>query len=243
MAIRVIVNGAKGRMGRVTCRAVDKHPNLELVGSASTKDNIEKMIRSNNADVVIDFTQPDCVYENFLKIINAGARPVIGTSGLSSVQIDQLKQQCDEFKTGAIIAPNFSIGAVLMMRFAKIAGQYYKNAEIIEMHHDNKLDAPSGTAIKTAELMAETLTEIQHNEQAVETLSGARGASKFDIPIHSVRLPGLVAHQLVIFGGQGETLTLRHDSMTRESFMPGVCLACEKVVELHHLIYGLEHLV
>lgn len=243
MTIRVIVNGAKGRMGQVSCSAVAADQRFELVAECSTKDKLEKIIKASRADVVVDFTRPDCVFNNVESILAAGAHPVVGTSGLSVAQIVSLTKQCDELKRGAIIAPNFSMGAILMMKFSQMAAQHFNHAEIIEMHHENKLDAPSGTAIKTAELIATTIEKAAVTVDAKETVPGARGANVNDINIHSVRMPGLVAHQMVMFGGQGETLTLRHDSITRESFMPGVLFACEKVMQLDSLIYGLENLL
>ena len=167
---------------------------------------------------------------------------MIGTTGFSSTQIQTLTALCAEKKLGAIIAPNFSIGAILMMQLAKTAAHYFPQVEIIEMHHAGKLDSPSGTAIKTAELIAEA-----NNVAAIPTtkavLPGARGAVHQQIPIHAIRLPGLVAHEQVIFGGTGETLTIKHDSTDRQCFMPGVILACQKVMTLNRLIYGLEHLL
>ncbi len=237
--IRVLVNGAFGRMGLVTQAAIKQQTDLELVGSIGKTDNLEDSIKKAKADVVIDFTLPHTVFNNTETIIKVGARPVIGTSGLNPDQIKTLSQQCEQKKLGAIIAPNFSVGAVLMMRYAADAIKYFPHAEIIEMHHDKKVDSPSGTAAKTAQLMAAN----RENAETINHDTPARGHAEQNIPIHSVRLPGLFAHQMVIFGGNGETLTIRHDSTDRDSMMPGVCMACRKVVELDHLVYGLENIL
>lgn len=220
MSIKVIVSGARGKMGVVTVNAIEAAKDLELVAQTDMQDDLANAIKSNRADVVVDFTLPDCVFKNTQTIIEQNARPVIGTTGLMPDQIEALQKQCEKHHVGGIIAPNFSLGAVLMMRYAADAAKYLSNAEIIEMHHAQKVDAPSGTAKKTAEMM-----------------------QKENIPIHSVRLPGLFAHQAVIFGGDGETLTIRHDGMDRNAMMPGVLLACRKVMELDRLVYGLENIL
>lgn len=237
--IKVIVAGADGKMGRVTVDAINQAENLQLVATASQGDNLGQLIDKFKADVVVDFTTPSAVFNNSQIIIQHGARPVIGTTGLKPEQIAALTKQCADLKRGAIIAPNFSLGAILMMRFAREAAKYLNNVEIIELHHDKKLDAPSGTAIKTAALIAETRQKSHSNNPR----HPAQGELHNDIPIHSVRLPGFFAHQRVIFGGQGETLTLSHDSIDRNSMMPGVILSCKKVLELDHLIYGLENIL
>ncbi|MEC9219924.1 MAG: 4-hydroxy-tetrahydrodipicolinate reductase, partial [SAR324 cluster bacterium] len=180
---------------------------------------------------------------NTVSIIESGARPVIGTSGLLPEEIAELQALCTKHKLGGIIAPNFAIGAVLMMKYSQDAVKYFPHAEVIELHHDGKVDAPSGTAIKTANLLAESRSSVPKKIADKEIISGARGANAENIRVHSVRLPGLVAHQEVIFGGQSQTLTIRHDSIHRDSFMPGVCLACKKVMDLNELVYGLEHLL
>jgi 4-hydroxy-tetrahydrodipicolinate reductase len=239
MAIRVLVNGANGKMGRVTVDAIQECNDLELADAIGRENNLAGSILENKADVVVDFTLPDVVFDNAKTIIKTGARPVIGTSGLNEEQIDELTKLCEENKLGGIIAPNFSLGAVLMMKYAQDAAKYFQHAEIIEMHHEKKVDAPSGTAVKTAQMMA----KVRETIDAIPVNAPARSEAHTDIPIHSVRLPGLFAHQMVIFGGFGETLTLRHDSLDRKSMMPGVCLACRKVMRLDTLIYGLEHLL
>ena len=241
MPINILVNGAFGRMGQMVVKAIAENPKLALVGQTGREYDLRKAIQDSHAKVVVDFTHPDVVFNNATIIIEAGAHPVIGTSGLKREQVHLLQAQCAQLKRGAIIAPNFSLGAVLMMKYAKEIAKYLPHAEIIELHHPEKADSPSGTSLRTAELIAEGASHVnQPSRASIETIPGARGATHHHVPIHSVRLPGLLAHQQVIFGELGETLTLTHDSIDRQCFMPGVCIACEKVVELDHLIYGLE---
>lgn len=252
--IKVLVAGAKGKMGQEVVRLVENSQDLELVGSidhilvtdAENKEfsNLADAIKMTAADVLVDFTTPTSVKANMELALRSGISPVVGTTGLSSTDLDELDELAKASGIGGLVAPNFAIGAVLMMRFAEQASKYLPNVEIIELHHDQKLDAPSGTAIKTAELIA---NQRQAKEQGAkgesETLVGARGANYAGFRIHSVRLPGLVAHQEVIFGALGQTLTIRHDSINRESFMPGVYLAITKVKELKGIIYGLERIM
>lgn len=241
MPINILVNGAFGRMGQMTVKTITEHPNFTLVGQTGREYDLKKSIKDSKADIVIDFTHPDAVFENTVAIIESGARPVIGTSGLKVNQIHTLQERCEKLKLGGMIAPNFSLGAVLMMKYAREIAKYLPNVEIIEMHHVNKADSPSGTAMRTAEMLAEgAITPNPSAKPSHENVVGARGANYQDIPIHSIRLPGLLAHQQIIFGNTGETLTLRHDSIDRQCFMPGVCLACEKVMKLDKLMYGLE---
>lgn len=240
MTINVIINGAQGKMGSTTQKALVSQKDLKLVATMGRNDDLAKTIKETKADVVIDFTTPQVVFTNAQTILQAGARPVIGTTGLTTDQITTLKQTCQSLKRGAVIAPNFSLSAVLMMKYAKDAVKYFPDVEIIEMHHPQKVDAPSGTAIKTAQMMTEAQTP--HNQKASQT-NHARGDTSHGITIHSIRLPGLFSHQSVIFGGNGETLTITHDGLDRQAMMPGVFLACRKVVKLDHLIYGLENLL
>lgn len=240
MPIKILVNGAFGRMGQMTANAIMAHPGFELVGQTGREYDLTQSIKDSHAQVVVDFTHPDAVYANTNAIIDAGVHPVIGTTGLTSEQITLLEKKCASLKIGGIIAPNFSLGAVLMMVHAKEIAKHLPHVEIIEMHHDSKADCPSGTALRTAELLSESLPSSRPATSARETIVGSRGANYRGIPIHAVRLPGFLAHEQVIFGGAGETLTLRHDSIDRQCFMPGVCLACEKVVKLDKLVYGLE---
>ena len=244
MTISVIINGANGRMGQQTVQAIINDNTFKLLATFDREDNLAQGIQQLHPDIVIDFTDAAAVYDNVLTIIKQGARPVIGTTGLVISQILELQQLARDHKCGGIIAPNFSIAAVLMMRFAREAAHYLSQVEIIEMHHDRKLDAPSGTAMKTAQMISEVLTNKEPtNSEEQEILKGARGAQYNNIPIHAVRLPGLLAHQQVIFGSLGETLTIRHDTLSRECFMPGVLLSCKKVMTLDNLIYGLENIL
>ncbi|MCH2283295.1 MAG: 4-hydroxy-tetrahydrodipicolinate reductase [SAR324 cluster bacterium] len=241
--MRVLINGSKGRMGQESVKAVSADPELDLVAQTDLGDNLPEIIDQTKAQVVVDFTTAAVAMETSADIIQAGARPVIGTSGLLPEQVAELKNLCKKQKLGGVIAPNFAIGAVLMMKYSQDAAKYFPHAEVIELHHDGKVDAPSGTAIKTANLLAESRSSVPKKIADKEIISGARGANAENIRVHSVRLPGLVAHQEVIFGGQSQTLTIRHDSIHRDSFMPGVCLACKKVMDLNELVYGLEHLL
>ena len=241
--IRVLINGSKGRMGQESVKAVTEDPEMELIAQTDIGDNLSDTIIQAKAQVVVDFTTAAVVMENAVAIIESGARPVIGTSGLLPEQVSYLQELCKKHNNGGVIVPNFAIGAVLMMKYAQDAAKYFPNAEVIELHHDRKADAPSGTAIKTANLLAESRKSVPEKIDEKEIFPGARGAESQGIHIHSVRLSGLVAHQEVIFGGQSETLKIRHDSIHRDSFMPGVCLACKKVIYLNELVYGLEHLL
>jgi 4-hydroxy-tetrahydrodipicolinate reductase len=264
MSINVVVAGAKGRMGSEAVKMIHQDPDLNLVCGVDSKlvgvdvgeviglgtigalffNNLEEALTQCKADVLVDFTTPRTVKENMFTAIRLGVRPVVGTTGLSTQEIQELDNLCQENQIGAIIAPNFAIGAILMMKFSQIAAKYMPEVEIIEMHHDRKLDAPSGTAIKTAEMIAEVRAEHkQGHPEEKEEIDGARGALFQGFPIHSVRLPGLVAHQQVIFGSEGQTLTLRHDSIHRSSFMPGVNLAIKKVINIQSLVYGLDKIV
>ncbi len=245
MTIRVLVNGAAGKMGQLCVKAVEADKDLRLVATAGHTDVLADVIQKSQADVVVDLTNAESVFTNLQTIIASGARPVIGTSGLIKEQVVALQQQCATLQRGGIIAPNFALGAVLMMKHARDMAKYFSAVEVIEMHHDKKLDSPSGTAIRSAEMLAETLgTENASSPSTTkEIIPGARGASYQDIHIHAIRLPGLVAHQQIIFGSLGETLTIRHDTIDRLCFMPGIILACKKVMELNQLIYGLENIL
>ena len=242
--IRVLVNGAKGRMGQEVVKAVTAASDLELVDQTDLGDDLIARIKVSQAQAVVDFTTAAVAFENTRKILEAGVHPVIGTSGLLAEQVAELQQLAEDKGIGGLIAPNFAIGAVLLMKYAQDAAKYLPDVEVIELHHNRKADAPSGTAVKTAQLIAEARQEIPKAlVEEKELFEGARGSEVHGVRVHSLRLPGLVAHQEVIFGGTGETLTLRHDSIHRESFMPGVCLACRKVIGTQQLFYGLEHLL
>jgi 4-hydroxy-tetrahydrodipicolinate reductase len=224
--IRVAVAGASGRMGQAVCAAVEAADDVELVGRAdpALDTSLESVLEGDKPNVVVDFTIPSTVFGNVRLCLEHGTHAVVGTTGLTEEQLAELTELTASSKANCFIAPNFAIGAVLMMEAAKLFAPHMLSCEIIELHHNQKLDAPSGTAKRTATLITDA--------------GGGR-----EVPIHSVRLPGLVAHQEVIFGGLGETLTVRHDSLTRESFMPGVLLAIRKVGELDGLVVGLENLL
>lgn len=244
MTINILVNGASGRMGQLSVQTISKDTRFKLVGQTGRKDDLAQEIKKTKAQVILDFTNAEAVFKNAEIIIAAGARPVIGTSGLMKDQVQLLQDQAKKQKVGGIIASSFCLGAILMMKYAQEIVKYFPQVEIIEMHHDGKLDSPSGTAMRSAELIALSRSQSPKIvEKTRETIPGARGAQYQQIPIHSVRLPGLVAHQQIIFGGLGETLTIRHDSIDRQSFMPGVLLACSKAMELDQLIYGLENVM
>lgn len=262
--IRVVVSGAYGRMGREAMKAVSSQEDLSLVGAVDKtgagtdvfaltgvgetglviSSDLTETLQKTKPDVVVDFTTPLVVKENIKIILESGVNGVIGTTGLTEENLAEIGALTEQAGKGLLIAPNFAIGAVLMMRFAKEAAKYLPEAEIIELHHDRKIDAPSGTAIKTAEMIKSSRTQALAPKPApLEKVKGARGGDYSDVHIHSVRLPGFVAHQEVIFGGIGQTLTIRHDSMDRTSFMPGVLLGIRKIVKAKGLIYGLENLM
>jgi 4-hydroxy-tetrahydrodipicolinate reductase len=241
--IKVGVLGARGRMGSEVVKAVTDAPDLELVAALDLGDSLDSLV-ANGAQVVVDFTTPDSVMANLEFLISHNINAVIGTTGFDDARIAKIKSLLASSKSGVLIAPNFAIGAVLMMEFATKAAKYFESAEIIELHHPNKVDAPSGTAARTAELMAKSRKEsgLAPMPDATSTsLDGARGATVGDIPVHSVRLRGLVAHQEVLLGGIGETLTIRHDSIDRVGFMPGVLLGVRQVVTHPGLTFGLEN--
>ncbi|KTC64675.1 dihydrodipicolinate reductases (plasmid) [Legionella adelaidensis] len=243
MKKKIIVNGSYGKMGSLACETLKKNADFEIVAETGSKDNLLQCIQKTLPDIVLDLTRADCAYENALTVVNAGVSPVIGTSGLLPDQVNHLKSICDEKKLGGIIVPNFSIAAVLMMHFAKLAAQFLPEVEIIEAHHQQKQDAPSGTAIKTAEMIAAGRKDLKNKLEIKEVIPGVRGGMHQEINIHSLRLPGVLAEQQVIFGSVGETLTLKHTSIDRSSFMPGVVLACQQVTQLKSLCYGLEYVL
>lgn len=242
--VRVGVLGARGRMGSEVCRAVEAAEDLELVVGLDAGDDREQL---RGTDVVVDFTTPDAVLDNLRWCVQAGRSVVVGTTGFTPERLAQVGGWLvGAPDVGVLIAPNFSIGAVLMMRFAATAARFFDSAEIVELHHPGKLDAPSGTARQTAAAIAETrsATGLGPVPDATTTaLDGARGAVVDGVHVHAVRLAGLVAHQEVLFGGHGETLTIRHDSLDRASFMPGVLLAVRTVCDRPGLTVGLEHLL
>ena len=255
MTIKVIIAGFKGKMGSTAVQMVKDDQELELAALLdpfATEDQVDgvpvftskEALIGFEADVWVDFTTPKFAYENTRFALENGFAPVVGTTGFTPEEIQELTSLSEEKKLGGLIAPNFAIGAILLMQFAAQAAKYFPHLEIIELHHDKKKDAPSGTAVKTAELVSQTRTSLQQGAADEEELmAGARGAAFDGFRIHSIRLPGLVAHQEVIFGAQGEGLTIRHDSYDRISFMSGVNLAIKEVVKREKLVYGLEHLL
>jgi len=240
--IKVGVLGARGRMGSEVVKAVTDAPDLELVSALDLGDALDALV-SNGAQVVVDFTTPDAVMANLEFLISHNISAVIGTTGFDEVRIAKIKALLASSKSGVLIAPNFAIGAVLMMEFATKAAKYFESAEIIELHHPDKVDAPSGTAARTAELMSKSRKDAGLGpmpDATSKSLDGARGATVGDVPVHSVRLRGLVAHQEVLLGGIGETLSIRHDSIDRVGFMPGVLLGVRQVLSHPGLTFGLE---
>ncbi|HHT27336.1 MAG TPA: 4-hydroxy-tetrahydrodipicolinate reductase [Firmicutes bacterium] len=263
MSLRVLVNGAGGRMGKEVVKAVCRAADMELVAAVDpacagqdigvaaglgelgvvVDADLAQAIQRVQPERVVDFTMPSTVAANARTVLSAGVHLVIGTTGLLEQDLQKLDALAREQRVGVVHAPNFALGAVLMMRFAREAARFFPGVEIIELHHDKKRDAPSGTAIKTAEMIKEVWRKPEAGVVEELKLAGARGSDFAGVHIHSVRLPGLIAHQEVLFGGPGQTLTIRHDSMDRESFMPGVLLAIRKVADFQGLVYGLEHLL
>lgn len=270
--IPVVVNGAAGKMGRETIKAVASAEDMQLVGAVDRSpetigqdageiagcgaleipilDDLQGTLvmatQQQIQGVMVDFTHPESVYDNTRTAIAYGVRPVIGTTGLSSEQIQDLADFAEKASTGGAIVPNFSIGMVLLQQAALMAARHFEHVEIIELHHNQKADAPSGTAIKTAQMLAAASDKLYNppRVEEQETLAGARGAlGDRNIRLHSIRLPGLIAHQEVIFGAAGQIYTLRHDTSDRAAYMPGVLLAIRKVIELKSLVYGLEALL
>lgn len=260
MTIRVVVSGT-GNMGREVLAAVEREPDMEPAGVLEKfaepgqvalpggtgvvpiSNDPAALLDATKPDVIVDFTNAEWTPVIAPPALERGVRLVIGTTGLSEAWLNELERSCRERGVGAVIAPNYAIGAVLMIYLAKIAGRFFDFAEIIELHHDKKVDAPSGTALSTArEILAARGKPFERNVPDSEPLPGARGAELDGITLHSVRLRGLVAHQEVLFGGQGQTLSIRHDTTGRDSFMPGVLLATRAVLERKELVRGLEEL-
>jgi 4-hydroxy-tetrahydrodipicolinate reductase len=242
--MRVGVLGAKGKVGTTMVQAVEAAEDLTFTAGVDAGDALTTFMDSQT-EVVIDFTHPDVVMNNLKFLIDNGIHAVVGTTGFTDERLTQVKSWlADKPDAAVLIAPNFAIGAVLSMHFAKQAARFFESAEVIELHHPQKADAPSGTAARTAKLIAEARKDLPPNPDATSTgLEGARGADVDGIPVHSVRLAGLVAHQEVLFGTQGETLTIRHDSLDRTSFVPGVLLAVRRVHERPGLTVGIEPLL
>ncbi|HWO76377.1 MAG TPA: 4-hydroxy-tetrahydrodipicolinate reductase [Bacillus sp. (in: firmicutes)] len=262
--IKITIAGPRGKMGQEAVKMVGDTVQFELVSVIDYKHegkslaailpfvhtdipiyaNAKDAFQNTAPDVLIDLTTPEAGFHHTKAALEFGVRPVVGTTGFTNDQIEELKQLAKAKEIGCIIAPNFAIGAVLMMKFSTWAAKYFQDIEIIEMHHDQKLDAPSGTAVKTAEMISQVRTEKrQGHPNEKETIPGARGADRQGMRIHSVRLPGLIAHQQVMFGDSGQILTIRHDSTNRASFMSGVKVSVETVMKLDHLVYGLENIL
>ncbi|MGG1675158.1 4-hydroxy-tetrahydrodipicolinate reductase [Neobacillus sp. NRS-1170] len=263
--IRIVIAGPRGRMGSEAVNLVSTTEHFTLVAVVDHKydgimlsdidgfqsihnvpvyRDIEKCLQNVEADVLIDLTTPEVGMHHTTTALAYNVRPVVGTTGFTKNDLEELERICQEKDLGCIIAPNFAIGAILMMKFSQMAAKYFNDVEIIELHHDKKLDAPSGTAVKTAEMISSVREKKQQghpNEK--ETINGARGADYDGMHIHSVRLPGLIAHQQVLFGADGQTLTIRHDSYNRASFMSGVKVAVETVMKQNHFVYGLENIL
>jgi 4-hydroxy-tetrahydrodipicolinate reductase len=242
--MRVGVLGAKGKVGATMVQAVEAAEDLTFTAGVDAGDALTTLTDSQT-EVVIDFTHPDVVMDNLKFVIDNGINAVVGTTGFTDERLKQVQAWlADKPDVAVLIAPNFAVGAVLSMHFAKQAARFFESAEVIELHHPQKADAPSGTAARTAKLIAEARKDLPPNPDATSTgLEGARGADVDGIPVHSVRLAGLVAHQEVLFGTQGETLTIRHDSLDRTSFVPGVLLAVRRVHERPGLTVGIEPLL
>jgi len=241
---QVIINGANGNMGQEAVRAVTADPTLSLVAQCDKQDCLSTVLNKHTSSVVVDLTHPDVVYTNVHTALHAHCSVVVGTTGLSQVQLKELGSLAKDKNLALIVCPNFAIGAILMMRFAQQAAQVMDRCEIIEYHHDQKADTPSGTAIKTAELIAKAAPSINTPSRTdIDILPGSRGASHHHIPIHAIRIPGIVANQEVIFGTEGQQLTIRHDTSSRRAFMPGLLIAIKATHTHVGLVYGLESLI
>jgi 4-hydroxy-tetrahydrodipicolinate reductase len=243
-SIRVLVNGAKGRMGRLAVDVVNDADDLVLAGETDLGDDLAASIRETGAEVVVDFTHHSVAMECFETIVSGGARPVAGTSGFSSDDVARAREIVENAGTGGLIVPNFSVGVVLLMQFSKAAAAHFESVEIVETHHDRKGDAPSGTAERTAEIIGEVRgASPPPKVEETERVKGARGGRVAGVPVHSIRLPGALAHQEVLFSAEGEVLTLRHDSLSRDCFRSGILLAIRRAPELSGLVLGLDDLL
>ncbi len=263
MTTKIVIAGPRGRMGSEAVKLVERTEGFDLAAVIDHKhkgqllsdlglsslpvpiySDITECLTDVKPDVLLDLTTPEVGMYHTKTALTLGVRPVVGTTGFTQENLEELGSLCREKELGCIIAPNFALGAVLMMKFAQMAGKYFPDVEIIELHHDEKLDAPSGTAVKTAEMIAEVrAAKSQGHPNEKETIPGARGADFAGMHIHSVRLPGLIAHQQVMFGAEGQSLTIRQDSYNRVSFMSGVKLAVDTVMNLDRLVYGLENII
>ncbi|MDO8688761.1 MAG: 4-hydroxy-tetrahydrodipicolinate reductase [Dehalococcoidia bacterium] len=260
-AIPVVVTGASGKMAQVTLSAIMNDPALRLAGATSRNlegpgleiaraggiplfRDLGTLLGKVEARVLVDFTVAEAAMDHARVAFGHGVSPVVGTTGLSTEDFRELEGLCQSTRLGAVVAPNFAIGAVIMMHLSRVAARYFDYAEILELHHEGKADAPSGTALSTAQGMARARGRpFQWKAARNETLEGTRGGQWEGIGIHSIRLPGLVAHQEVILGATGQTLTIRHDTTSRESFMPGLLIAIKEVIRQDHLVIGLDRLL
>jgi 4-hydroxy-tetrahydrodipicolinate reductase len=241
--IKVGVIGAAGRMGSEVCRAVERDAELDLAATVDRQGSLAQLVDAG-VEVAVEFSTPASVKDNTAWCVEHGIHTVVGATGLTEQDLSDLEQLCGEHGVNVFVAPNFAVGAVLMMRFAAEAAPYFERVEIVERHHENKLDAPSGTALRTAALMNDARGRAWATEiVGSESLASSRGGEVEGVHLHSLRLPGSVAHQEVILGSPGQTLTIRHDSLDRSSFMPGVVLAIKRVSTLDGLVVGLEHLL
>ena len=258
--MKVAFIGANGKMGKSMIDGVIVEKDMQIVGAVDIdaigkeiavdsgvfiENDLEEMIRTKDPDVVVDFTSPSVIKNNIMKVLSLKKHIVVGTTGLSADDLEEIDAEARRVGRVVFVAPNFALGAVLMMDFAARAAKYFPNVEVIELHHDQKKDAPSGTAIKTLEMMAAEREKIQQGQaDEIEKIEGSRGGKYEGMRVHSVRLPGYVAHQEVIFGGKGQTLTIRHESMSRESFVAGLLLSIRSIQDLTPgLVYGLENIL
>jgi 4-hydroxy-tetrahydrodipicolinate reductase len=243
--IRVAIAGYRGKVGSVLAAAFQTDPGVEYVGGVSRGDDLAAFLHQKRPRALVDFTRPSEAVHNALAAVAAGASPVVGTSGLSAAEVDKIETACRDKKLGGIVAPNFAVGAVLMMHLADIAAPHFEAAEVIEMHHASKLDAPSGTALATARRLSARRAgrPFAHRKPEKETLAGTRGGEEGNVAVHSVRLPGFVADQEVIFGLPGQTLTIAHRTTSREAYVPGVLLAIHRVTAEPKFYRGLDELL
>ena len=260
--IKVAVTGASGKMSKEVIAALCREEGIDPVGAVSTKatedylslpdgsgliplsSDLEAILSRTRPDVLVDFTSADYAFSAAVLALKYGTRPVIGTSGISQERVTELSKVCLDKNLGAVIAPNFALGAVVMMHLAKVAAPFFDYAEVIEMHHEQKADAPSGTAIATArDMVAARERPFSYTQTLKETLPGSRGSTVGGVAIHSLRLPGMVAHQEIVMGSLGQTLRIRHDTVSRECYMPGVLLAVKEMLNRQELVYGLDTLI
>ncbi len=261
--IKVAVSGAAGKMGRNVVSAIAGCEDLQLTGAVDLAEigadagklagleplgvtvtgSLQELLQRGETEVLVDFTTPMSIMKNIETSLSLQVTPVVGTTGISESDLAQIEKWVDRYGTGAIVVPNFALGAVLMMKLAQICARFFPQVEIIELHHNGKIDAPSGTAIKTARLITAARREHCSPASSLEKIPGARGGDFEGIHIHSVRLPGLVAHQEIIFGGEGQILTIKHESLNRRSFLPGILQAIRKAPAVKQLVYGMENLL